>query len=63
MNRIEEIQAEVVQLGFKLEALGWRLAAHARELALARERLDRELGRVPTQPLLLRPPVKVRNPV
>lgn len=53
--RIQELQTELAQLDFKLEALGWRLAAHAREMAAARERLNRALGERPTEPLMLRP--------
>lgn len=59
-SELAELQSQIAQLDFKLEALGWRLAAHAREVSAARERLDRALGTSPTTPLQLRPLVKAK---
>lgn len=58
MTRFEEVRAEMTEVTLRLEALGWRLAALARQVAATRERLDRELGTKATQPLQLRTPVK-----
>lgn len=58
--RLEELRTTIDVLALKTEALGWRLAAHVRELAAARVKLELALGHVPTLPLELRPPVKAK---